>query len=195
MNFEEEILKECTELAENEKHELGDCWYEEYSSSAIFGLIMLYKQTKKELNNLKEIEKAHQEENGKLRVELEQEKSKIEALEKQHEYDMEMIDEVKGQANEWINLLEQEKEKNEELEIELAVRDNIKVDKLVEKYRYYRKLADSYQANCISKNKIKEKIEELEKEQKEYEESQEWEIQDDYVAKIMILEELLGDWQ
>ncbi len=51
---EEEILKECTELAENEHHELGDCWDEEYSSSAIFGLIMLYKQTKKELNNLKE---------------------------------------------------------------------------------------------------------------------------------------------
>ena len=44
---EEEILKECTELAENEHHELGNCWDEEYSSNAIFGLIMLYKQTKK----------------------------------------------------------------------------------------------------------------------------------------------------
>lgn len=43
---EEEILKECTELAENEHHELGNCWDEEYSNSAIFGLIMLYKQTK-----------------------------------------------------------------------------------------------------------------------------------------------------
>lgn len=69
------------------------------------------------LNSLKEIEKSHKEENGKLRVELEQEKSKIEALEKQHEYDMEMIDEVKGQANEWINMLEQEKEKNKELQL------------------------------------------------------------------------------
>lgn len=78
---EEEILKECTELAENEHHELGDCWDEEYSSSAIFGLIMLYKQTKKELNNLKEIEKSHQQENGKLRVELEQEKEKNKDLE------------------------------------------------------------------------------------------------------------------
>ncbi len=68
---EEEILKECTELAENEHHKLGNCWDEEYSSSAIFGLIMLYKQTKKELNNLKEIEKSHQEENGKLGVEFE----------------------------------------------------------------------------------------------------------------------------
>lgn len=44
------------------------------------------------------------------------------------------------------------------LEIELSIRDNINVDKLVEKYRYYRRLADSYQANCISKDKIKEKI-------------------------------------
>lgn len=78
---EEEILKECTELAENEHHELGDCWDEEYSSSAIFGLIMLYKQTKKELNNLKEIEKSHKEENGKLRVELEQKEQMIKRLE------------------------------------------------------------------------------------------------------------------
>lgn len=83
----------------------------------------LIENQQKELNNLKEIEKSHQEENGKLRVEL-----------------------------------EQEKEKNNELEIELSTRDNINVDKLVEKYKYYRRLADSYQANCISKDKIKEKI-------------------------------------
>lgn len=68
---------------------------------------------------LEEIEQSHQEENGKLRVEL-----------------------------------EQEKEKNNELEIELSTRDNINVDKLVEKYKYYRRLADSYQANCISKDKF-----------------------------------------
>lgn len=77
---EEEILKECTELAENEHHELGDCWDEEYSSSAIFGLIMLYKQTKKEINNLKEIEQLHQEENGKLRVYLTKQDKMIELL-------------------------------------------------------------------------------------------------------------------
>lgn len=49
----------------------------------------------------------------------EQEKNKIEALEKQHEYDMQMIDEVKGQANEWAVQLEQEKEKNKEYKIML----------------------------------------------------------------------------
>lgn len=89
--------------------------------------------------------------------------------------------------------LEQEKERNNELEIELSIRDNINVDKLVEKYRYYRRLVDSYQANCISKEKIRAKIEELKKEQKEYKKSQEWEIQDDIVAQISILEELLEE--
>ena len=56
----------------------------------------------KELDSLKEIEKSHQEENGKLRVELEQMKQKLE------EYRI-------G----WRNTgeeLEQEKEKNKELE-------------------------------------------------------------------------------
>ena len=36
----------------------------------------LIENQQQELNNLKEIEKSHQEENGKLRVELEQEKEK-----------------------------------------------------------------------------------------------------------------------
>ena len=143
---EEEILKECTELAENEHHELGDCWDEEYSSSAIFGLIMLYKQTKKELNNLKEIEKSHKEENGKLRVELEQEKEK----------------------NMHLN------EKNIMYKNSIPNQSNF--------YDF---------SNYISKNQIKEKIEELEKEQEEYENSQEWEIQDDIVAQINILKDLL----
>lgn len=42
-------------------------------SKAVKGLLELYK-------NLKEIEKTHQEENGKLRVELEQEKEKNKEL-------------------------------------------------------------------------------------------------------------------
>ena len=35
-------------------------------------------------------------------------------------------------------------------------------------YLYYKDLASNYQANCISKNKIREKIEELEKEYNKY---------------------------
>jgi len=38
----------------------------------------LIEKLEKELNNIKEIEQQHQEENGKLRVELEQEKEKNE---------------------------------------------------------------------------------------------------------------------
>lgn len=40
----------------------------------------LIEKLDKKLNNLKEIEKSHQEENGKLRVELEQEKEKYKRL-------------------------------------------------------------------------------------------------------------------
>ena len=87
-------------------------------------ILNLIENQQKEMENLKEIEKSHKEENGLLRQEL-----------------------------------EQEKEINNELEIELSIRDNINVDKLVEKYRYYRRLADSYQANCISKDKLKELLE------------------------------------
>lgn len=107
---EEEILKECTELAENEHHELGDCWDEEYSSSAIFGLIMLYKQTKKELKNIKEIEKSHQEENGKLRIELEQYKLLEANIDKANK----IIAENKFDEG-LYGLLMQEKEKNHNL--------------------------------------------------------------------------------
>ena len=121
MLSEEDILKECTELAENEHHELGDCWDEEYSSSAIFGLIMLYKQTKKELNSLKEIEKSHQEENGKLRVEFE----------KVYEDNLSLAKE-----------LAQEKEKNKDLQ---------------------KQLNGAFDRGFISKDKIKERMEQTKK--------------------------------
>lgn len=43
-------------------------------------IINLIEKQQKELNNIKEIEKSHKEENGKLRVELEQEKEKYKRL-------------------------------------------------------------------------------------------------------------------
>jgi len=48
---------------------------------AVYIILNLIENQQKELNNLKEIEKSHQEENGKLRVELEQEKEKNKELE------------------------------------------------------------------------------------------------------------------
>lgn len=109
---------------------------------AIEFILNKYDVTQKELNSLKEIEKSHQEENGKLRVEL-----------------------------------EQEKERNE---LFVASGNNINLERHIKN-------------NYISKDKIKEKIEELEKEQKEYKNSQEWEIQDDIVAQINILKDLLEE--
>lgn len=44
-------------------------------------LINLIENQQKEINNLKEIEKTHKEENGKLRVELEQKEQMIKRLE------------------------------------------------------------------------------------------------------------------
>ena len=51
--------------------------------------------------------------------------------------------------------IEELKDKNKTLEMLLQ-------GNLFEMYKYYRELANSYQANCISKDKIKEMIEELE---------------------------------
>ena len=46
---EEEIIKECEELAKNEHHELGDCWDEEYSKKAIQRFIrFIQKRERKE---------------------------------------------------------------------------------------------------------------------------------------------------
>lgn len=76
-----------------------------------------------------------------------------------------------------LDLYEDEKEKNRYLITQIP-RDKI----------FYFSEED-----YVSKAEIRAKIEELEKEQEEYENSQEWEIQDDILAKIIVLEELLED--
>lgn len=86
-----------------------------------------------------------------------------------------------------LDLYKQEKEKNKELKKYYATRKE--VEDLKETIACLHESAKDY----ISKDKIKEKIEELKKEQKEYENSQEWEIQDDIVAQINVLEELLEE--
>ena len=48
-------------------------------------LLNLIEKQQKELDNIKEIEKSHQEENGKLRVELEKEKEKNKLSDKEKE--------------------------------------------------------------------------------------------------------------
>lgn len=56
-----------------------------------------------------------------------------------------------------LKLLKETQMKNELLEELLQ-------GNLYEMYKYYRDLANSYQGNCISKEKIKDKLEELNKE-------------------------------
>lgn len=82
--------------------------------------------------------------------------------------------------------LQQEKEKNKTLEELLQGR-------LFELYNYYKDLAGSYQANCISKDKIKAKIKEI-KAKKDFPEFADYEWND--TEKILfhqadILDELL----
>lgn len=58
-----------------------------------------------------------------------------------------------------LDLYNKEKEKNKKLEIELEIKKYCKVDELATDLIYYKNLAKEYQGNCISKDKIKDKIE------------------------------------
>lgn len=66
-----------------------------------------------------------------------------------------------------LDLYNKEKEKNKKLEIELEIKKYCKVDELTRDLIYYKNLAKEYQGNCISKDKIRERIKELEKENEE----------------------------
>lgn len=57
--------------------------------------------------------------------------------------------------------------------------------------RVLRLESDKFWNNVVSKDKIKAKIEELEKDFKEYENGQEWEIQDEIRGQIDVLQSLL----
>lgn len=63
-------------------HECANFYLDEADkvSKEIELILNLIENQQKELSNIKEIEKSHQEENGKLRVELEQEKEKNKAF-------------------------------------------------------------------------------------------------------------------
>lgn len=99
---------------------------------------------------------------------IEKQQNKIQALEKQHDYDMQMIDEVKGNAVKWANELEQEKEKNKELE-----KDNKNLNVLLDaKYKDVTYMLLNYISKDKIKEKIEEKIEETNKEKLNYSEDE-----------------------
>lgn len=89
-----------------------------------------------------------------------------------------------------LELLKETQMKNESLEELLQ-------GNLYEMYKYYRDLANSYQGDCISKEKVKDKIEELNKKEKEELKGMKGQdryfVKQTYQNKRMILQELLEE--
>ena len=89
-----------------------------------------------------------------------------------------------------LGLLKETQIKNETLEELLQ-------GNLYEMYKYYRNLANSYQVNCISKEKVKDKIGELNKKEKEELKGMKGQdryfVKQTYQNKRMILQELLKE--
>ena len=65
----------------------------------------------------------------------------------------------------FTNLIDKLQKENEELKDKNQTLEELLQGTLYEMYKYYRDLANSYQANCISKEKVKDRIEELEKDE------------------------------
>jgi len=88
---EKETIEDCKELVQElkqhkDKDFIGRLYYKNKPVEDILSVLLnLIEKQQKELNNIKEIEQSHQEENGKLRVALEKEKEKNKELEEEIE--------------------------------------------------------------------------------------------------------------
>ena len=92
----------------------------------------------------------------------------------------------------FTNLIDKLQKENEELKDKNKTLEELLQGTLYKMYKYYRDLANSYQANCISKEKIKDKIEELEKD--EYSKYYDMFLEErDLKYTIQILQELLEE--
>lgn len=78
-----------------------------------------------------------------------------------HEETGERLNDYSNAINIVLNLIEKLKDKNKTLESLLQ-------GNLYEMYLYYKELANKYQANCISKDTIKEKIKEYSNDKYEF---------------------------
>lgn len=81
-----------------------------------------------------------------------------------------------------LKLIEKQQKEIEELKDKNKTLEMLLQGNLFEMYNYYKELANKYQANCISKDKIIEKIKKLETS----------DILGDYIG-IQYLKELLGE--
>lgn len=129
-----------------------------------------------ELNNLKEIEKTHQKENGKLRVEFEKvyedNLTLAHELEQEKEKNNNLIKQLQEQNTEIQDIsrqLRQEKEKNKELEEKLKIAVAIITKGM---YPEQNEGDNDFDKQFISKDKIKEKIEETNSEKLNYSEEE-----------------------
>ena len=92
----------------------------------------------------------------------------------------------------FTNLIDKLQKENEELKDKNKTLEELLQGTLYEMYKYYRDLANSYQANCISKEKIKDRIEELEKD--EYSKYYDMFLEErDLKYTIQVLQELLEE--
>jgi hypothetical protein len=91
-----------------------------------------------------------------------------------------------------LNLLEKLQKENEELKSKNKTLEELLQGNLYELYKYYKELAGTYQGNCISLQKVKDKIEELKQEKKKYGNCLIEMYEDELVNRdIKILQELL----
>lgn len=63
-----------------------------------------------------------------------------------------------------LNLIKKLQKENEELKSKNKTLEELLQGNLYELYKYYKELAGTYQGNCISVQKVKDKIEEVQKE-------------------------------
>lgn len=131
-------------------------------------LLNLIENQQKELNNIKEIEISHQEENGKLRVELEQEKEKNKELEKQINLNKKTVEIAQTQILEYSQGYKDGLNKETTATAIVARELELNFIRQEIKHKY------------ISKDKIRDMMKyrefELQQEYKDFEEDVEWKI-------------------
>lgn len=106
----------------------------------------------------------HEIENETSEAMSEKEKKTVEYLRKGLESDNKRSDFYKIDATRMeitLNLIESLQKENEELKNKNKTLEELLQGTLYEMYKYYRDLANSYQGNCISKEKVKDKIGDL----------------------------------
>ena len=126
----------------------------------------------------------------------EEEKKAIQMLDKfitEHKfYNIKHSDNLEDNIEIVLNLIEKQQKENEEIKNKNKTLEELLQGTLYEMYKYYRDLANSYQANCISKEKVKDKIIHYQELQDNYIKKYD-EINEGLQAMINVLQELIEE--